>query len=348
MSHTGHPHHIHKIIHPFTLQVDLSLSLVGAVIYTSLMLLGNIYTETSILNTQFHTLLLVIANFLLFFILFLFNFSVVKHEPAYRYYWLIAILGTILITASYTFFLGLVRLWIYNEPFGDKLLYINMVKDGIAALTVLSITFSLFGITRRQQVMLENEQLRSENLQVRLTSLETQVDPHFLFNSLNTLDGLVGVDDHRAHRYLHQLASCYRYIIHQQRCVTLSEELAFTQDYTQLMQIRYGDNLKVEQHIDSQCLTSYVVPISLQLLMENAIKHNVVSDRHPLIITIETTPRNTLRVSNLCQPKDADNSSVGVGLANLSNRYQLLFHQDISISNDANLFSVEIPLISNL
>lgn len=69
MSHTGHPHHIHKIIHPFTLQVALSLSLVGAVIYTSLMLLGNIYTETSILNTQFHTLLLVIANFLLFFIL---------------------------------------------------------------------------------------------------------------------------------------------------------------------------------------------------------------------------------------------------------------------------------------
>lgn len=338
------PRHIPKVIHPFTTRVAFFLSLVGAVIYTSLMVLGNIYTESSVLYTRFHTLLLFVANFLLLFVLFCFNFYVVKHEQTHHRSGLTAILGTVLITSAYTFVMGGVRLWIYDEPIGDNLHYINMIKDGVAALTVLSITLALFGITRRQQVMLENEQLRSENLQVRLTSLETQVDPHFLFNSLNTLDGLVGVDDDRAHDYLHQLASCYRYIIHQQRRSTLADELSFALSYIQLMQIRYGGNLRVEQRIDPGALSLYVVPISLQLLMENAIKHNVVSDRHPLTIILETTPRGTLRVSNRCHLKDVDAPSPGVGLANLNNRCQLLFHQPIAISNDGDEFAVELPL----
>lgn len=193
---------------------------------------------------------------------------------------------------------------------------------------------------------IENEHLRAENLLIRYQSLENQVNPHFLFNSLNTLDGLIGLEDEKAHQYLHQLAVSYRYIMRQAKHVTLREELEFAQSYIDMMGIRYGDNLKGVQQIAPQCLDKLVVPISLQLLIENAIKHNVISNHHPLTIHLATSGDNALVVSNSLQPKNDQVQSEGIGLDNLNQRYMLLFEREITIRQTASEFAVEIPLIA--
>ena len=319
------------------------LSVAGAAIQTGLMLLGNLYTEAQMVDSRFHIALMGAETFLLFFLLYLYNFSIMRRDWSVARRFAVAIGGTMAISIVLTYVTQGVALWIYDEAVGDELTYLDIIKDGIVAITVILITVVFFNITRQQQTMLENEQLQAENLQVRLTSLENQIDPHFLFNSLGTLDGLIGVDEERAHTYLHQLAACYRYIMRPQRQVTLAEELAFAESYICLMQIRYADNLQVVQRIDPGLMDAKVLPISLQMLIENAIKHNVVSSRHPLTITIESTSRGTLRVSNPRQPKDCGSEGNGVGLANLSKRHQLLLHRDIVVDSNADTFAVEIP-----
>lgn len=332
-----------RVFHPFTVRMAFGLSVAGAAIQTGLMLLGNLYTEAQMVDSRFHIALMGAETFLLFFLLYLYNFSIMRRDWSVARRFAVAIGGTMAISIVLTYVTQGVALWIYDEAVGDELTYLDIIKDGIVAITVILITVVFFNITRQQQTMLENEQLQAENLQVRLTSLENQIDPHFLFNSLGTLDGLIGVDEERAHTYLHQLAACYRYIMRPQRQVTLAEELAFAESFICLMQIRYADNLQVVQKIDPGLMDAKVLPISLQMLIENAIKHNVVSSRHPLTITIESTSRGTLRVSNPRQPKDCGSEGSGVGLANLSKRHQLLLHRDIVVDSNADTFAVEIP-----
>ena len=110
------------------------------------------------------------------------------------------------------------------------------------------------------------------------------------------------------------------------------------------MKIRYGDNLQIQYNIDEKYRNYFIVPVSLQLLVENAIKHNVISSRHPLLITIETTPQDTIRVLNAIQPKSGVEHGEGIGLANLTERYEILFQKEVVIKK-TDVFCVEIPLI---
>ena len=221
----------------------------------------------------------------------------------------------------------------------------NVIKDGLIVITTIMITLLIYNLTRRHQMMLENERLQSENLLGRYETLESQLDPHFLFNSLNTLSGLIGMDDDKAQEYLQQLASTYRYTIQQNKLVPIQDELHFADAYLNMMNIRYGNNLKVVRQLDG--VEGYVVPISVQQLIENALKHNVVSDKHPLEIRIEVTENGTLRVSNRLCPKETTESE-GIGLANLDKRYELIAGEHISMYHDNEQFVVEIPLISRL
>lgn len=234
---------------------------------------------------------------------------------------------------------------------------VSLVQDGLVALTVILITVLLYNLTRHQQQILEEERTHSESIRTRYDALERQIDPHFLFNSLNTLDGLIGYDDGRAHDYLHQLATSYRYIMQQQRCVMVADEMHFTDNFIAMMQLRYGSGLRVSTQVDPRCLSAWVVPISVQLLVENALQHNIASDRHPLAVSITTVERPnptgsdkpvcySLRVSNPLQPKpDSGPDSHGsIGLSNLSERCRLILHRDIVISQTSDTFSVEIPI----
>ena len=220
----------------------------------------------------------------------------------------------------------------------------NLVKDLILLIIVLLSTSQLYSINERQLTLFENERLIADNIRIRYEVLKNQVNPHFLFNSLNTLDGLIGIDNERAHEYVQNLSQVFRYTIGNKEIMHLNEELDFTESYALLMKIRYGDNLQIRYNIDEKYLNYYIVPVSLQLLVENAIKHNVISNRHPLLITIETTQNDTIKVLNAIQPKSGVEHGEGIGLANLTERYEILFQKDINITK-TDIFCVEIPLI---
>lgn len=334
-----------RITHPFTNTNALWMSVVGCLVFSGILLLGNLYNDEHILSTRFHVVWQVVLNMVLLWVLFVFNFSVMKRDWKRSKSLLIAGLGSLIISLGCSTAAQGVHIWIYHENLVSGYFFFDLIKDLILALTAFLISVLLSNLTQRQQMELENEHLRAENLLIQYQSLENQVDPHFLFNSLNTLDGLIGMDDQAAHKYLHQLSDSYRYIMRQSKDVTLREELDFAQAYFSMMEIRYGANLRIEQHINEKCLSLKVVPISLQLLIENAIKHNVISDRHPLLITIQTDDSNNLSVCNHLQPKNSESQGEGIGLDNLNQRYTLLFGQGITISRTDTEFKVTIPLV---
>ena len=331
------------VINPFTVRNALWLSLPAGLILTGIMTLGHLNTETWTLASNYHPALSLALNCGLFFVLFLFVFSVVKSKLPVVWRFVLASVGSLLIAAVFS----LLSIWlqhvIYEEFMVEQAYSGNVIKDGLIVITTIMITLLIYNLTRRHQMMLENERLQSENLLVHYETLESQLDPHFLFNSLNTLSGLIGMDDDKAQEYLQQLASTYRYTIQQNKLVPIKDELRFADAYLNMMNIRYGNNLKVVRQLDG--VEGYVVPISVQQLIENALKHNVVSDKHPLEIRIEMTENDTLRVSNRLCPKETTESE-GVGLANLDKRYELIAGEHISMHHDNEQFVVEIPLIS--
>jgi LytS/YehU family sensor histidine kinase len=214
----------------------------------------------------------------------------------------------------------------------------------MATVIVFLSTLSISILIRNQQTLIENQQLIVENSRNRYEALKNQLNPHFLFNSLNTLDGLMGFDDEKAHNYLQNLSSTFRYTIQNKEITSLKDELHFVESYAYLMKIRYGDNLNIQYAVDEKYHCYYIMPVTLQLLLENAIKHNVINDKHPLTIYIETTDKDTIKVSNKIQPKINAKKSEGIGLTNLIERYDLLFGLDINIAENS-AFKIEIPLI---
>ena len=214
----------------------------------------------------------------------------------------------------------------------------------VPSLIVFLSTLYISNIIRNQQTRLENQRLIAENIRNRHEALKNQLNPHFLFNSLNTLDGLIGFDNDKAHDYLQKLSSTFRYIIQNKEITTLKEELNFAEAYSYMMKIRYGDNLKIQYAVNEKYNHYRIMPLTMQLLIENAIKHNIINDRHPLTIHIETTETESIKVMNIIQPKLNAETSEGIGLANLVERYQLLFGREVLISKN-DIFLVEIPLI---
>ena len=146
------------------------------------------------------------------------------------------------------------------------------MKDLIIVIIVLLSTYLLNSIFEHQITLIENEKLIAENIRIRYEVLKNQVDPHFLFNSLNTLDGLIAIDTERAHEYVQNLSSVFRYTIGNKEIMHLEEELHFTESYAGLMKIRYGENLQIQYAIDHKYKTFYIMPISLQLLVEKCNK----------------------------------------------------------------------------
>ena len=220
----------------------------------------------------------------------------------------------------------------------------SIIRDTFIGFFILLISFLAYLFTKQQQTALENEILVAENMRTRYEVLKNQVDPHFLFNSLNTLNTLVKIDADKAQQYVQQLSLVFRYTLQNKVIISLEEELRFTQAYCHLMQIRYGESLRFEYNVDPQFYSRNIIPLSLQILVENAIKHNIVTTRQPLTISIVSDNKGTISVSNPIQLKKETESGEGIGLANLSERYRLMWHKDIAINQKNDIFCVEIFL----
>ena len=224
----------------------------------------------------------------------------------------------------------------------------------VTAMTVLfSYLLHLQGerekaIAEREKVVVENQKLVIENMRARLETLKGQINPHFLFNSLNALTTLIETDAKKANEFVQQLSLIFRYSIQNRETATLGDELVFTETFCNLMKIRHGEHLVVDYRVDKRYRNYFIIPLSLQMLAENAIKHNKISARDPLTVTIETTDNDSVKVWNTIQRRREDTSGEGVGLANISERYRMLYQKDITISDADGIFSVEIPLIKSI
>jgi len=214
---------------------------------------------------------------------------------------------------------------------------------------IVFITFLLEGMARYRiwkNKMKENEQLSRANRQIRLQGLKSQVNPHFLFNSLNSLSSLVDEDEDKAEKFLDELSKVYRYMLRteEEKLVTLQEELTFTGSYYYLLKARYGDGLDIKITVSHNDLGKYLPPLTLQTIIENAFMQNAMTHDKPLIIHIESGG-NSLVIKNNLQPKiiGADRD-VESGIDNLVARYSLLHHSQLIIHDDEMTRTIRLPL----
>ncbi len=244
-------------------------------------------------------------------------------------------------------------------------IYFHKIPTGLqinaASFTAFAVIAGIYESMRYfvlwKKTSLEKEQLQRENLQSQLEGLKNQVNPHFLFNSLNTLVHLIPENPDSAVKFVQKLSKVYRYILEMRDTATtpLSTELEFLNAYVFLLKERFGDNLHID--IDDEVCKDrfiedtngirekHIIPLSLQILFENAIKHNVISTQHPLTISVSIENNEHLIIRNNLQRKNQVQEGTGVGLQNIRNRYQLVSQKDVDIIVTKESFIVSLPLL---
>lgn len=230
---------------------------------------------------------------------------------------------------------------------------VNPYKLNIIYGTLINLFFHLlnailffFREYRRQWT--EAEELRRTNAQAQMQLIKSQINPHFLFNNLNVLSGMVIKDNPDANKFIEEFSKVYRYVLNNQdkELVELRSELEFIHPYLFLLNKRFDKGLTVDIHIPDHYKTWHVVPAALQMLIENAIKHNVVSRNKPLHIDIHANGDQTLVVKNNLQPRTMSEPSTRIGLQNIMKRYELISGRSVIIRKTEEIFEVTLPLLN--
>ena len=212
---------------------------------------------------------------------------------------------------------------------------------------ILNVIIRVFNSQReREKLRVENLELEAENLKFQVETLKQQINPHFLFNSLNTLLDLIEDDQQAAMKYVRNFSNLYRIVLQSAKhdFIPLQDELQFLKDYWNLLQVRFKDAIQLKINIDSKKMDHLIPPLSLQFLIENAVKHNQASLDFPLVVEISDQDQS-LMVTNQINPKDYPVPSGNVGLKNLQQRFSMLF-QPINYQKDGDYFKVSLPLKS--
>lgn len=239
----------------------------------------------------------------------------------------------------------------YNKFFvhmtDDKTVkFTNHILTIVLVTIVALILEARYYLFRWHDAAVEAEKLQKENSIAQLETLRTQVNPHFLFNSLNALQSLIETDQEKARQFVQELSKVYRYVIDHKddMVVELSEELNFIHSYIFLHKIRFGNNLNYDTRIDAGSLKKFIPPLTLQLLVENAIKHNIISSDKPLHIEI-LSENGGLLVRNNFQPRAEKINSTGIGLQNLKERYRLVYEMMPAFTVAGGYYLAKVPLI---
>ena len=298
-------------------------------------------------------LLNIVSTFILALALYMYNMYIQKNiKGDNRIMLLLMIVGSVILTVIMSFIFTTLHPYIlgiadHQPPINGKVhIYTNALMRDFFVMMVVTLSWQLLVSNyRSRKIAVENETLIAENLMTRYDVLKNQMNPHFLFNSLNTLQSLIDIDKEKAKDYVQELSKVLRYSLQNQEVVSLEEELRLANSFCKLMEMRYGENLKINFEINEMMLNDEIMPLSLQVLIENAIKHNVISDRQPLTINITSDLENRkIIVCNKIQPKIDKSAGNGIGLANLSERYRLKWKTDIEIFNNNVDFCVAIKL----
>ncbi len=234
-----------------------------------------------------------------------------------------------------------------NFTVADKLIHSNSAAV-FCTIMIIAVYESIFFNHQLRHSIEEAENLKRESLSAQLNALRTQVNPHFLFNNLNTLSSLIPENPAHAVNFVQQLSKVYRHILEvkEEKSILLSKEMEVLEAYYFLLQTRFGNNIEVKIDIPCEKLDKKIVPLSLQILMENAIKHNIVSASRPLKINI-FTENGSLVMDNNLQMKHQVSESTGIGLDNIRNRYKLLSEKEVKVTETGSNFTVSIPLIEH-
>ena len=242
------------------------------------------------------------------------------------------------------------KIWLgANAVFSAPDSYPLLIEHIFVLLTIVLSMFLLHLLDKKQEMKLEYEKIKVEKLQNSYNALMGQINPHFFFNSLNGLNSLIRTGkQEKTLEYLEGLSNVFRYILqsNHKTLVTLDEELNFVYAYTYLLSVRYENKLFFFVKIAEPCLRKRLPILSLLPLIENAVKHNIISMQHPLRIEIHTISENLLAISNPIQLKMEDYICNGIGLKNLQGRYQMLTGKNIQIDNSNGYFKVFLPLLN--
>lgn len=249
-------------------------------------------------------------------------------------------------------FLLLSRYVIFNFVITDRF---NRLLDEVIIVIVvffimsvyLAIELGVYLLERWRQSLADVERFKKEKAEYQFEMLRMQVNPHFLFNSLNTLSSLIFHDPDTASVFIRKLSYVYRYVLETRNTVmlTLEEEMEFVNSYVYMLELRLHEKLMFDINIDQKYMKRWIAPMTLQILIENSVKHNVASSKRPLKIVIYTDANNYLVVRNRIQRKRTTRFSSGIGLENIRSRYKFIVDRNIIVTETENHFTVQVPLI---
>lgn len=272
-----------------------------------------------------------------------------KSERVKRF--VIGIVGSVIITLIGLFFLRmLTSMYYFNNSFEWFLQHETLAAYQFGlwiTLTIVIVFHVIYFYTQYQQNKIKEQKVIAGTASAKFDALKNQLDPHFLFNSLNVLTSLIDENPDNAQRFTTSLSKVYRYVLEQKNkdLVSVDEELDFARTYMMLLKMRFEDSIVFEIPDHASNPDAKVVPLSLQLLLENAVKHNTVTSSKPLHIKIYEDAGDLI-VENNFQPKQIVKKSSGVGLSNIMQRYQLLTNRKVNINQQANRFAVAIPMLT--
>ena len=255
-------------------------------------------------------------------------------------FFLLSLINVAVIATLATFIISL----LLHEPAEELAFHFKISLGFVFRINLFlnSINAIVYFMDQFKKSQLEAEQLKKQNLEAQFEALRSQINPHFLFNSLNVLSTLVYKDAVASAEFIQQLSKVYRYLLYYQekKVVVFAEELHFLDAYVYLLKIRFKDNLDINLDIPQNYHQYYIAPASLQLLIENAIKHNIVSARHPLTIRIFIKEDKYVIVENNMQEKIIKEHSTSTGLKNISRRYEFISNEKVIVlRNDNEIFS---------
>ncbi|MEM9650070.1 MAG: histidine kinase [Bacteroidota bacterium] len=246
-------------------------------------------------------------------------------------------------------------LWIYGQLLGTSTLFLSdesdiLIKTGILLFCIALIyniiyfAFHSYYIYSKGQVM--EARLKRKQIQLQLYALKSQLSPHFLFNSINTLSSLFQKDTQKAESFIRSLAGSYEYVLntYESPLVTVAEELSFVESYYFLIKTRFGEHFNLDIKFPDYVLKSKIPPLTLQMLVENAVKHNVMGPSQHLEVKM-TVKDKKIRVFNVKTNQRPKMNSLKIGLRNIASRYELLTDKSIEVV-DHHSFTVTLPLIS--
>lgn len=268
----------------------------------------------------------------------------------------IRILVQLPLNAIYSGTLMFITMWVFNEyvceiPFNEQGLFLSIsITIGLlVSLILLSVETGVLFFRKWKESLLQVEKYKSESAQANLENLKNQVNPHFLFNNLSVLSSLVYKDQDKAVDFINQLSKVYRYLLDNKsnELITLEEELKFISSYAYLLNIRYSPNLKIELQISDESKGLLLPPLAIQLLIENAIKHNEISSESPLVIELKSNEKSFI-ISNKVNRRISEEPSSKTGLKNIQKRYSYFTDLLISVNDSEGMFSVEIPLLKEV